>query len=78
MTTERSVRVSNVFLAEGLVIPSCSDRSRAENIVEIMSIRLLLNPFSNSIEHVPVDFDALVPQSWVMKCTKNVIHHLIH
>jgi hypothetical protein len=25
-----------------------------------------------------VDFDALVPQSWVMKCTKNVIHHLIH
>jgi len=78
MTTERSVRVSNVLFAEGRVIPSRSDRSRAENIVEIMSIRLLLNPFSNSIEHVPVDFDALVPQSWVMKCTKNVIHHLIH
>jgi hypothetical protein len=67
MTTERSVRVSNVLFAEGRVIPSRSDRSRAENIVEIMSI-----------EHVPVDFDALVPQSWVMKCTKNVIHHLIH
>jgi hypothetical protein len=25
-----------------------------------------------------VNFDALVPQSWVMKCTKNVIHHFIH
>ncbi len=78
MTTERSMRVSNVFFTEGLVITSCSNRSRAENIVEIMSIWLLFNPFPNSIEHVPVNFDALVPQSWVMKCTKNVIHHFIH
>jgi hypothetical protein len=73
-----SVRVSNILFAERLMVPSSSDRGRTENAVKIMGIGLFLYPLANSVEHVPMDFKALITQSWVMEYTKDVIHHLIN
>lgn len=78
MPAKGSVRVPSISLAERLVIPSSSDGSRTENVVQVVSIRLFLNPFSNGVEHVPVDLEALVSQSWVMEYTEDVIHHFIN
>jgi hypothetical protein len=60
MTTKRSVRVTNISFARCLVIVSCLNRRRAEDTVQIVSVRLLLNPFPDCVEHVPMEFKALV------------------
>jgi hypothetical protein len=43
-----------------------------------MGIGLFLYPLANSVEHVPMDFKALITQSGMMEYTKDVIHHLIN
>jgi hypothetical protein len=70
--------VANIFFSECLVVLSSSDGSRTENAIQIMGVWLLLDPFSNSIEHISMDFDTLVPQGWVVEYSKDIIHHLIN
>jgi len=72
------MRVPNISFTKCLVIASSSNRSRAENVVEIVSVWLLLNPFSDRVKHIPVDFKAFISQSWVMKNPENIIHNLVN
>jgi hypothetical protein len=78
MPAKGPVRVPSISFAKRLMIPSSSDGSRVKNIVQVVSIRLLLNPLSNGVEHVPMDLEALISQSWVVEYTEDVIHHFIN
>jgi hypothetical protein len=72
-----NIPLPSTLFADCLVIVASSNRSRAENTVQVVSVGLLLNPFSYGIEHVPVDFKTLISQSWVVKNAKDITHHLI-
>lgn len=78
MATQRSMRVSDVPFSACLVVVSSSNRSRTENAIQVMCIGLLLNPFPDGIEHISMDLEALISQSWVMENAKNIVHYLIN
>lgn len=60
-----------------LVVVAGLDRSRAQDVVQIVAIWLLVNPFTDCIEHVSVDFDTLIAKSWMMEYSENISHHFI-
>ena len=78
MPAKCPMRVANILFAKCLMVLSSSDRDRTEDAIQIVGIWLLLYPLADSVEHVPMDFKALIPQSWMMECTKDIIHHLIN
>jgi hypothetical protein len=43
-----------------------------------VAIWSLVHPSPDSVEHVAMDLDALIPQSWVMENTNNIVHHLLN
>lgn len=47
-------------------------------MIKTTAVWLFVDPFSNSVEHVPMDLEVLVAERRVMKNTYNVIHHLIN
>jgi hypothetical protein len=46
-------------------------------MIEITAIWLFADPFSDSIEHVPMNLEVLVAEGRVMENTYDIIHHLI-
>jgi len=62
------VVVSTGFLAADFMVLSSFDRGRSEDTIEIMGIGLLFYPLAYSVEHVSLDFDALVAECGVVEC----------
>ena len=69
------VVVCTALFAADFVILSSLNKSRAEDAVEIVGVGLLLYPLAYGVEHVPVDFDALVAECGVVECAEDVLHY---
>lgn len=52
-------------------------RLGAQDVVEVMTIGLFVDPSSNRGKHVSMDFDMLIAQGWVVKDAKYVSHDFV-
>lgn len=59
------------------MVAASLDRSRTEDVVELSTVRLLVNPFSDSVEHVAVKLAVFVTNSWVVESAENISHNLV-
>lgn len=64
------------LLVEDVVFATL-DRIRREHMVQFMAARVLLCPHTNSLEHVTLNVNALVAESWMVECAKNIVYHLV-
>lgn len=53
------------------------DRLGRQDAVKLVAARVCISPHSNSLEHVAVNFNALVSQSGMVQGAKNVIYNLV-
>ena len=60
------------------VVAAIFNGLRTEDRVQIMSIRLFIDPSANCGEHVPLDFNVLIPKGRVVEGTKYVRHDFFH
>lgn len=70
--------VRSTLVGYTLVIMAIFDRLGAQNMIELITIWLLVNPFLHCVEHVSVDLETLVSESWVMESSADITHHLIN
>lgn len=47
-------------------------------MVKVVASRVLINPFADRGEHLPLDFDSLVAKGWVMESTENIVGNLFN
>lgn len=59
------------------MVAASLDRSRTENVVELSAVRLFVNPFSHSIEHVAVKLAVFVTNGWVVESAEDISHNLV-
>ena len=78
MTTERTVIVNVSAAARHCVVTAVFHRLGREDRVEVVSVRLLVDPSADCCEHVPLDLDALVTKGWVMEGAEDIGHHFFH
>jgi hypothetical protein len=45
---------------------------RGEDIVKVMTVRLLVYPFTDCVEHVSLDFEGFISQGWVVEDSEDV------
>jgi len=76
MPTKGAV-VVDVSAAFTCMVATSFNRRRAENMVEIVAIRLLIYPFSDRIEHIAMKLKVLIAKSRMMKDIQNVFHNFI-
>lgn len=67
------MRVSITILVTSLVVMSSLNRSRAQDMVDASTVRKFIYPSSHCIEHVAVDFDSLITESWMVECSENIV-----
>ncbi len=70
--------MADSFLAGGFVVMSCFNGGGAEDVIEVVSVWLLFNPFTDCSEHVAVDFNGLIAKSRVMEDAEDVSHYFVH
>lgn len=46
-------------------------------MINIVAIRILVDPFLDGVEHAAVDLDRLVPKGRVVEDAEEIVHHLI-
>jgi hypothetical protein len=69
--------VMNILIAVTRMIVASFDGCRTKDMVEVATVWLLVNPFSYGVEHVAMNLEVLIAESWMMKNTKDIIHHLV-
>ena len=77
MTTESAVVMTNVLLAAGFMVMAFFDGLRTKDAVQVVTFGILIRPVAYGVEHVAVNFNVLVPQSWMMESTQDVGHYFI-
>jgi len=60
------------------VVSTCSHSGGVEQDVNVVPLGVLVNPLSDSVEHVAVDFDVLISDCRVVKRTEDVIHDFVN
>lgn len=69
-----TVRVTLVILAGQNVVLPILDRFGAEDMVKVVTSWILINPFTDRVKHIPLNFDSLVTEGWVVESTKNIVN----
>jgi hypothetical protein len=79
MSSQRAVIMDvSTAAAWDFVVVAFFHGLRTQYTVEVVAIRLLVDPGSNSGEHVAMNFEVLVTQSWVVENAENVGHDFVN
>lgn len=54
------------------------DRFRPQNMVQVATSRVFVNPLAHGIKHVPLNLDTLIADRWVVQRAQNVINNLVY
>lgn len=46
-------------------------------MVDLVPARMLVCPILNRLEHIPLDFDAVVTKGRVVKGSQDIVNHLV-
>jgi hypothetical protein len=60
------------------VIFSIPDGLGAQDMINLMPTRILVRPLSNSVEHVFLNFNMLIPKGWVMESPEDIITNFLN
>lgn len=58
------------------VVFAIAYRLRREELVD--AVACLTDPGADSVEHIALDLNLLVPDSWMMESTENIVDHLVN
>lgn len=76
-TTAVGVSPALILSLEDMVF-TILDALGSENVVQLVSTRVLIGPLADGLEHFTVDFRSLITQSRVMECPNHVVHDLVN
>jgi hypothetical protein len=47
-------------------------------VIQLVATRMLVNPVLDGVEHVALDFDAIVSQGWMVEGSQDIVDDLVH
>lgn len=72
-----TVACTLVLLRQDMVL-SILDRLRREDLIQLMSLRVLVRPHPHSLVHVSLNLDVLIPHSRVVECLQHIVGYFVH